>query len=154
MTTIIMVPGDGYSAAHVWPDNNPNLSVVDPANNFMYEAHVYFDSDASGQYLNDYDSDGAYPEIGIDRVDVFIQWLDDNNARGFIGGYGVPDTDERWLDVLSMFLAHLQANDLPGTYWAGGPWWGDYPLSVEPRGGKDRPQMKILTKYSGTACLD
>jgi endoglucanase len=53
-----------------------------------------------------------------------------------------------------MFLAHLQANDLPGTYWAGGPWWGDYPLSVEPRGGKDRPQMKILTKYSGTACLD
>ena len=37
---------------------------------FMYEAHVYFDSDASGRYLNDYDSEGAYPEIAIDKVNL------------------------------------------------------------------------------------
>jgi endoglucanase len=152
MTHTIMVPGDGYSAAHVWPENNPNLSVVDPANNFVYEAHIYFDLDGSGRYVHNYDSEGGYPEIGIDRVDVFIQWLDDNNAQGFIGGYGVPDTDERWLDALELFLAHLQANDLSGTYWAGGPWWDDYPLSIEPRDGNDRPQMEILARYSGTNC--
>ena len=37
---------------------------------------------------------------------------------------------------------------MPGCYWAGGPWWGEYRLSIEPRNGIDRPQMKILAPDS------
>jgi endoglucanase len=33
------------------------------------------------------------------------------------------------------------------TYWAGGPWWGDYMYSIEPINGHDRPQMDILQHY-------
>jgi endoglucanase len=37
------------------------------------------------------------------------------------------------------------------TYWAGGSWWPqDYFTSVQPLGGQDRPQMKILEKYIKT----
>jgi endoglucanase len=36
---------------------------------------------------------------------------------------------------------------VPWIYWAGGPRWGNYPLSAEPRNGSDAPVMRILTKY-------
>ena len=42
----------------------------------------------------------------------------------------------------------LKENGIGGTYWAAGPWWGNYPLSVEPRNGQDRPQMAVLLKYA------
>jgi endoglucanase len=152
MNHLILVPGDGWSAAESWPQNNPNLTVIDIANKFKYEAHVYFDWSGSGDYDLNYDDDGAYPEIGIDRINVFIDWLESRGARGFVGEYGVPATDGRWLTVLENFLAHLEANGIDGAYWAGGPWWDDYKLSVEPQNGKDRPQMALLTDYSGVPC--
>lgn len=141
----ILVSGDGWSGAWTWQQNNANLSVQDPANNFMYEAHQYFDSDGSGTYGSGYDANGAYTEIGVDRVKPFVDWLAARGAKGFIGEYGVPDNDARWLPVMASFLNYLDANGIASTYWAGGPWWGDYPLSIEPRNGADRPQMDVLT---------
>ncbi len=85
--------------------------------------------------------------IGADRLKPFVDWLKANNARGFIGEYGVPDTDARWLTVLDNFLTAMDTAGLGGTYWAGGPWWGNYQLGVEPRSGQDRPQMAILTRH-------
>jgi hypothetical protein len=41
----------------------------------------------------------------------------------------------------------MDAAGLSGTYWAGGPWWGDYHLAVEPRDGQDRPQMAVLARH-------
>ena len=32
------------------------------------------------------------------------------------------------------------------TYWAAGAWWGDYPMSVEPKNGADRGQMIVLKR--------
>jgi Ca2+-binding RTX toxin-like protein len=48
------------------------------------------------------------------------------------------------------------------TYWAGGPWWGNYMFSIEPQNGVDKPQMGILVQhlsapsgdYNGTAGPD
>jgi hypothetical protein len=34
------------------------------------------------------------------------------------------------------------------TWWAAGPWWGEYMFTVEPKNGQDRPQMAILEKYA------
>ena len=33
------------------------------------------------------------------------------------------------------------------TYWAGGPWWGDYMFSIEPQNGVDKPQMTVLVGH-------
>ena len=35
------------------------------------------------------------------------------------------------------------------TYWAGGPWWGDYMFSIEPQNGIDKPQMAVLLQHVG-----
>lgn len=148
-TRTILVPGDGWSGAWSWRQHNENLAVHDPANNIVYEAHQYFDADKSGGYRLGYDGEGAYPTVGVDRAKPFVDWLKARGARGFFGEYGVPDTDPRWLTVLDNFLGYLDAEGLGGTYWAGGPWWGDYPLSVEPRGGQDRPQLPVLVRHLG-----
>ncbi len=160
MDTKIVVGGDSWSSAERWPDESDNLKTLnDPANNLTFEAHVYFDNDASGQYLGSYDDEQASPSTGITRVQPFIDWLNENNFEGFIGEYGVPDDDDRWLVVLDSFLLHLQDNCINGTYWAAGPWWGDgddidhYPLSIEQKNnGADRVQMAVVEKYLSTNC--
>jgi endoglucanase len=146
----ISVCGDGWSGAHSWNKINNDFVLNDPENNLVYEAHQYFDRDNSGKYSRSYDESGAYPTIGVDRLTPFVEWLKEHNARGFIGEFGVPDHDPRWLVVLDNFLAAMKKNQIGGTYWAAGPWWGDYPLSVEPKNGKDRPQMAVLQQYTGS----
>ncbi len=145
----ILVPGEGWSGAWTWPQYNAALAIVDPADNTYYEAHQYFDRDGSGTYGGGYDGDGAYPTIGVERLRPFTDWLAARGARGFLGEYGVPDNDPRWLTVLDNFLGALDAAGLGGTYWAGGPWWGSYPLAVEPRDSQDRPQLAILAAHPG-----
>ena len=39
------------------------------------------------------------------------------------------------------------------TYWAGGPWWGDYMFSIEPQNGVDKPQMGILMEHLSSTGL-
>ena len=146
-THTISVCGDGWSGAHSWRRNNEKLLLRDPADNLVYEAHQYFDRDCSGAYRQSYDESGAHPTIGVDRLKPFAEWLAEHKARGFIGEFGVPDDDPRWLVVLDNFLAAMREHGIGGTYWAAGPWWGKYPQSVEPRDGKDRPQMAVLERH-------
>jgi endoglucanase len=146
----IFVSGDGWSGAHSWRVNNENLDIHDPAGKIVYEAHQYFDNDNSGTYDQGYDEEGAYANVGVDRVQPFVKWLQEKGHRGFVGEFGVPSDDPRWNTVLDNFLSYLKANRVGGTYWAGGPWWGDYPLSIEPTNNftTDKPQMRILQRYS------
>jgi endoglucanase len=65
---------------------------------------------------------------------------------GMISQFGVP-ADKKWMEVMDNFLAYATKNHINITYWAAGPWWNNYPLSVEPDNGMDKPQMKILSKY-------
>lgn len=146
--TAILVGGDFWSSAGRWQEMSDHLKdIKDPNNNLIFEAHVYFDEDASGSYKRSYEEEKAYPNVGIDRVTPFVNWLKANNKRGFVGEYGIPDNDERWFPILEKTLAFLKKNGVNGTYWAAGPRWGNYKLSVEPRNGVDRPQMPSVTKY-------
>lgn len=151
--TPIIVAGNNWSSARHWKeDSNELKNLYDPSNNLVFEAHLYFDKDGSGTYKYSYDKEEANPYIGIERVQPFVQWLRENNLKGFIGEYGVPNNDERWLISLDYFLAYLQNNGINGTYWAAGSRWGDYSLAVQPSNNYkvDRPQMKILQKYLNT----
>jgi endoglucanase len=110
----------------------------------IYEAHLYFDHNKSGRYTKSYEKEEGTPTIGIERLKGFRDWITERNAIGFVGEFGVPANDDRWLAALSNFTKHLREIQMSGCYWAGGPWWGDYPLSLEPKDGEDRPQMRAL----------
>lgn len=150
MTHTIFIPGDGWQGAWTWMDNNASLNISDPANKLIYDAHQYFDADGSGEYAGTYDSNHAYPTIGVDRLQPFIGWLQAHNFKGFVSEYGIPRNDPRWLTVLDNFLGAMDSANLGGTYWSAGPWWGDYQLSVEPNAdGSDKPQMPVLQRHLG-----
>ncbi len=86
-------------------------------------------------------------DYGVERVRPFVEWLKKNKKKGMIGEFGVPDNDPRWLPLMDRMLAYLKQNCIPSTYWAAGPGWGNYFLSVEPSTRADRPQWPTLKKY-------
>lgn len=155
-THAVIVAGDCWSGAAQWQDCNANLAVNDSTGNIIYEAHEYFDRDHSGTYPvgatgTSYDAAGAPTEgSGATLVQPFLSWLTAHNARGFMGEYGVANDDPRWLPVLDGFLTALDGAKVSGTYWAAGPWWGEYVTTIEPKGGGDRPPMAILTRHLGS----
>ncbi len=144
----IMIEGTSYSNAAKWDVYNDELkNLYDPYDNLVYNAHCYFDNDLSGRYANSYDQDRINAQTGVEKVKPFINWLKANGKRGFVGEFGVPKNDGRWLPVLDNFLKYLQANNISGSYWAAGPWWKSYPLSLHPVAGNDQPQMQVYAKY-------
>jgi len=152
MTTPIYIEGDGWSNAADWLGGwhlNSQLNIRDPADKILYSAHLYADWDKTGRYTKSFADDGATSQILVERFKVFQDWLQQNGFRGHVGECGVP-TDAGWLDCLDSFLAYLrqQTNIAQMHYWAGGPAWGDYSLSIEPKNGVDRPQMRVLLKYT------
>ena len=151
--TMLVISGDEFSSASRWKEVSDNLkTLVDPCDNMIFQAHVYFDSDASGNYSKSYDEDGATIQTGVVRLRPFVEWLKENGKRGFVGEYGVPDDDGRWLDILDSALKYLQENGVNGTYWSAGPRWGNYKLAVQPTDNYtvDRPQLATLLKYKTT----
>jgi len=150
MHTTLMISGDRNSSAECWPNCSDELKyLVDPANKLVYDAHCFFDIDGLGYYgITSYDEIGADPYVGVRRAKPFIEWCRANNKQGFIGAFGVPGDDPRWLGVLDTFLHYITTNCVNGTYWAGGAWWGSYPLSIEPDNNGDKPQMAALQKYA------
>lgn len=158
--TTIIVPGDDWSSAKRWktgPNRELNTNVRDAQNNLIFEAHCYFDKDGSGTYRKSYSEEGGSPDVGVSYVRPFVEWCKDKKVRGFVGEFGVPDTDTAWLVTLDRFLAYLKDNQIGGAYWAAGPWWGKHPMSIEPEGigrsrpadAVDRPQMIVLRQYPG-----
>lgn len=154
--TTLYVGGDSWSSAERWPETHgPEAWIDDPAHNTVYEAHLYFDQDASGRYFQGFDQElAANPnllQVGRIRLQPFWDWCRANDVRCFVGEYGVPSSDARWLDVLENLLAAMDEAGMGGTYWAAGDWWGDYALSVQPDGDQDKPQMQVLEAHRGPA---
>jgi endoglucanase len=153
---LVMIPGDGWSSANRWvATHGASPWISDPADNFMYEAHLYFDYDESGTYRRSYDQElqlnPRLATIGSTRVAGFLNWCRTNGVRCFLGEFGVPDTDPRWRDVLDDLLKALDTAGISAAYWAAGEWWGSYPLSVQPsyEFTVDRPQMRTLMAHLG-----
>lgn len=151
--TTIIVGGNHWSSAERWLLVSDELKYLyDPSDNLLFEAHCYFDEDASGVYRRSYDEEKAHPYIGIERLSPFVKWLKTNNLRGFIGEYGIPATDKRWSVCLEHMLAYMQEQGVNGTYWAAGARWNNYILGVQPQNNytTDMPQVSILRKYLTT----
>jgi endoglucanase len=148
----IIVDGDNYSGPETWVQYNDQLKyLVDPSNKLMYNAHCYFDEDRTGEYKRSYETSGSNEMTGVNRIKPFVEWLQKNNKKGFVGEFGVPNNDSRWLTVMDNFLQYLTANNIGGCYWAAGRWWKNYPLSIQPSGNNDKPQMNVIVKYMNDA---
>ena len=144
----VMVEGESYSNAATWDVKNDQLKYLkDPSDNIIFNAHCYFDNDYSGTYAKSYDESNINPQTGVNYVAPFVNWLKANGKKGFVGEFGVPKNDGRWLVVLDNFLHYLTTNGISGSYWAAGPWWKNYPLSLHPVAGNDQPQMGVYAKY-------
>jgi endoglucanase len=158
-TKTIMIPGDGWSNATYWSlYNGATAFISDSANNYYYEAHLYFDHDFSGTYAETYDQEAANsenppfgPNVGADRVAPFVAWCKTNNVPCYLGEYGIPNDDPRWLTVLDNFLTALDAAGMPGTYWAAGELWDNYPLSVQPTDSFTTDAEQLPTLLGHTA---
>ena len=150
----VIVPGDGWSNAHRFDElNGPRAWIQDPAGRVVYEAHCYFDSDASGKYVRSFESelrdDPRLVARGAQRLRVFLDWCRRNQVAGFVGELGIPGDDAGWQPVLAGALVELQRANVAACYWAAGEWWNDYPLSVQPRNDwrDPAPQEHLLRKY-------
>jgi len=150
---LILVPGNGWSSARDWvggdygtPNSEVMLNVEDPANNFAYDVHQYFNSDFTGTT-----GDCQSIDIGIATLSPVTQWAREHRLRAFLGEIGVGSS-RTCLEALDRVMRFMNENTdvwLGWAYWAGGSWWSkDYFTSIQPLGGKDRPQMAVLEKYT------
>lgn len=145
---LVLVSGAAWSGAHSWVSSGNAVSMLgvrDPANRFAFDVHQYLDRDSSG----------THPECvagGSRRLQAFAQWARANGRRGFLGEFGASG-DSVCVAELDALLGYVASNRdvwLGWTYWAGGPWWGHYPLSIEPADlhhPSDRPQMTVLRRH-------
>jgi len=150
----VIVAGNGWSSAQRFPEiNGSSPWISDPAQRVVYEAHCYFDADASGKYSHSFAEellrDPQLPQRGAKRIAVFLDWCRRNRVAGFLGEFGIPGASEGWRSVLSNALKSIQNTDTLACYWAGGEWWSDYPLSVQPRDDMRQaaPQLDVLRRW-------
>jgi endoglucanase len=150
-TNLILVPGNAWTGAANWSDNGygtPNavvmLDVKDPANHYAYDVHQYLDEDASGTH-----EACVSKTIGSERLKSFTGWAKQNNRQAVLGEFGGGRNDTCYAALDDMLNYMDQNSDvwLGWTYWAAGPWWGEYLFTLEPKDGADRPQMAILAKH-------
>lgn len=163
---LILVPGNAWTGAHSWSQNwygTPNatamLGIIDPADNFAFDVHQYLDSDSSGS-----SSQIMSPTIGQQRLVSFTNWLRANNRRGFLGEFAAANTQfgsgdtQIGDEAIDNMLGYIDANGdvwLGWTWWAAGPWWGNYQFTLEPTNlGQpsqgDRPALGALLPHLAT----
>jgi endoglucanase len=143
---LILVPGSYWDGAHSWtgtPNGIVMLGVKDPGANYAYEVHQYLDTDNSGTHPE------AVPGAGSTRLTSFIAWCRTQKARAVLGEFGWADNPAAHAEGRALLEAMKASPDvwLGWTYWAAGPWWGDYMYSVQPKDGVDKPQMAVLLDY-------
>jgi endoglucanase len=144
---LILVPGVNWTGAWSWHSsgNENMIGVVDPGNRFVFEMHQYLDSDNSGSGTT-----CISETIGSARLAQATQWLRAGGYRGFLGEFGAP-ANETCLKAMDDLLAYVGTNSdvwLGWAIWAGGPWWREALLSVEPRAdGRERAQMLVARRH-------
>ncbi len=142
---LILVPSNSYTNAAVWSTYaDPLLTITDSANNLVFEAHNYFNADASAS------DTCTSTTIGVERLTNFTNWLKTNNRKGFLGEFSGASGAANCQAAVTNMLDHIVANSsvyIGWAWWAGGPWWGTNWATLEPSGGTDNPKMAWLTPY-------
>ena len=146
---LVLVPGVAYSGAHSWitARNTVMSKLEDPAHNFAFEVHQYFDPDSSGTSPT-----AVKGGIGSERIEDFQRWCRQNGFKAFLGEFAAGG-DATSLAALNDICRTLEVNSdvwLGWAAWAGGSWWpADYIFTLEPsKSRRMRPQTEILAKFA------
>jgi len=155
---LITVPGNAWTGASTWNQNwygTPNGQVMtgikDPNNHFVIEVHQYLDTDGSGTH-----DACVSATIGSERLQDFTTWARQHGYKAYLGEWA-GGRNQVCYDAVTDLLKFLGANTdvfMGWTWWAGGPWWGEYLYTLDPLNGQDRPQMQYLTPHlsDGSHC--
>lgn len=139
--TEIHVGGFGWSSLRWWELYNPDPWIVDPADNFRYVAHHYWDGTGGGSYVESYaaevnastlegnvagDNPTALHSRILEELEEWAQWLDTHGVRGIVGELGWPHDDSSWHSLADWYLGHATRLNIPVVHWAAGEWVGDW----------------------------
>jgi endoglucanase len=147
----ILVSGSDWDGASSWVSSGNAATVgeiTDPLNNLVFEAHQYFNPGSTGT-----STAVVSPDIGPQSLAAITQWAGANGKKLFLGEFGAG-SDPASLTALGNTLNYLNANATVwqgGTYWAGGPWMGDYMFSADPQNGVEAPQTAVLAAAAAPA---
>lgn len=94
------------------------------------------------------------------ELEVFTDWLERNDARGFVGEVGWPgdagEDNERWNEVAERWYDAADEAGLWVTNWATGEWWRrDYNLATYEASSPSRPvdtrsaQAEVVERHDG-----
>ncbi|HEY6830789.1 MAG TPA: cellulase family glycosylhydrolase [Gemmatimonadaceae bacterium] len=144
----VLVSGTYSDGAWRWVKTD-NAAVIgtgvqDPSHNFAFDVHQYLDSNGSGTHAT-----VVSTSIGVERLEAITNWAEATGNHLFLGEFGVS-TDQTSVAALDNMLSYMQTHSdawQGATYWAGGPWWGNYMYSIEPSNGADKPQMDVLQNH-------
>jgi endoglucanase len=147
---LLLIPGTRWTGGHSWFEGGARSNAAqlaglkDPANNFLFEIHQYFDEDSSGTGRN-----CVSRTVGRERLRGVTAWLRKEKAKGLLGEFGAAPSPQ-CLAALEDVLGYLDARGdawAGWTYWAAGEWWGDYPYSIQPGPGGAKPQSAVLKRH-------
>lgn len=147
---LILAPGGRWSGAHEWlkPQGATSNAIAfagfrDPLNRTWLEVHQYADGNYSGTKQECVDPSRLKKIMG----DV-TAWARQNGKKLFLGEFGVA-SNENCLAALDTMLEGMSDTSVwrGWTYWAAGRWWGNYPMSIQPKNGSEAPQTAVLKKY-------
>lgn len=147
---LLMVPSGRWSGAHEWAKTYDGVSAAvefrnfqDPLNNFVIELHQYADANYSGT---------GSTCVGVDQLRQIMSrvtlWATQERRRFFLGEFGT-NTSAGCMAALRTLVESMQDRNawLGWTYWSAGPWWGGYPLSIEPVGDREAAQLTLLRMF-------
>ena len=147
---VILAAGGRWSGAHEWTKDQGGTSngkafanFQDPLNRTWLEVHQYADSGFAGTQKDCVEADR------LQRIFANVtNWARENRKKLYLGEFGTP-SDNQCLVALDAMLAGMSDTSVwrGWTYWAGGAWWGSYPMSIHPKNGVDAPQTDVLKKY-------
>jgi hypothetical protein len=73
------------------------------------------------------DAEDAIHRRSLAELKLFTDWLEENDAEGYIGEVGIPggQDGDRWLLVAQRWFEAAAEADLPVDVWSVGEWWED-----------------------------
>lgn len=120
--------------------------------NLIYEAHMYPDADASGQFL--WRDEPIDPTVGIRRLKPFFDWLKANNPQGIVGETGCPHDKPFALAAQANAVEYARQNGVRIFYWSAGLWWPEGNETAIEVGGKIRAQWPAINSAAGQLMKD
>jgi endoglucanase len=153
----LFIAGCDYSSAANWVANGNAAaleSYYDPARNAVFEAHCYFDADASG-------TKAACVSNSRSRLVSATTWARANGVKLLLGEFGAgnPAVNGQQICGVEMpgALAYMKANKDAWYGWTayfGGDMWGAaFPFTIDPANyttADDNGQMTMLLPYFET----